>query len=458
MINHDAPPLGFAHFTCFAPAGPPNGTWTHPKARDFDYMNLDHWIKLAQALEEAGFDFLFWADMSGVHDLYKGSYATCVREAAQFPLGDPLILTAALAASTKNLGFAFSANPIQDHPYAFARKLSTLDHLTRGRVAWNVVTSFQASAWRNLGHDELGKHTARYERAEEFITVLYKLLEGSWEDNAVLRDVENRIYADPAKVHPINHEGELYRVPGIHTNEPSPQRTPVIFQAGTSTDGRAFAARNAEAMFIAPKNIRGGKALIDDMTQRAVANGRSPSDLTFWKHINVIIGSTEAEATAKAAEADEYLSEEGTLAFQSSGRGLDLSQLDLDSTVAQYQTEAIQGEFAAMADAIPNKEWTWREALMGLNKTRFVGTPDQLADHLEEWREIGVTGINITYVTGPEEAYTFCEHATPVLKKRGLMRTESHPGTLREKIFANTGSPSGPRLNERHPAARYRRS
>lgn len=458
MTDHKPDRMRFTHFTSFAPAGPPGAMWNHPKARNFDYTNLDHWIKLAQALEKAKFDGIFWADVSGVHDVYQGSYATAVREAMQFPIGDPLMLTAALAASTKELGFAFSANVIQDHPYAFARRLSTLDHLTRGRIAWNIVTSFQPSAWKNLGHDTVGDHGARYEQAEEYVTVLYKLLEGSWEEDAVVRDLDSRVFADPQKVHAINHEGKYFRIPGIHTNEPSPQRVPFLFQAGTSGDGRAFSAKNAEGMFVYAHTPEGAKKVIDDMKSRLVAEGRRPSDMQFFVHLNFIVGSTEEESQRKSKEADDYLSSEANITFSSSTMGTDLSAMDLDTPVGDFQTNALQGQFKALAEAAPNKAWTFREVVMSMTSSRIAGTPEQIADTIESWRAAGVNGINVGSVTGPDDTYDFLDHVVPVLQERGLMQKEYAPGTLREKLFFGSESPSGPRLNERHPAAGYRTS
>lgn len=449
--------LRFTHFTSFAPAGSPTCHWNHTKSRNFDYLNIDHWIKLAQALESAKFDAFFWADHSGVNDIYQGSYATTVREAIQFPLGDPLLLTAALASSTSDLGFAFSANVIQDHPYAFARRLSTLDHLTRGRIAWNIVTSFQPSAWRNFGHTEMANHAARYDQAEEYVQVLYKLLEGSWEDDAVVRDLERRVFAEPEKVHPIGHEGKYYTVPGIHTNEPSPQRLPLLFQAGSSSEGRAFAGRNAEAIFIAAHNPGGAKTTINDMRSHFEANGRRESDGLYFNSLNVIVGSTEDEAKRKYAEAQETRGSEASLAYMSALMGTDLSRMDVDTPVGDFKTDALQGQFKILAENAPDKSFTFREIVNNLTKPTY-GTPEQLADTFAEYQAAGVDGINICNLTGPEDTYDFIEHVVPVLQERGLMQKEYAPGTLREKLFAGTDSPSGPRLNERHPAARYRQN
>lgn len=457
MTKLDQPDrLRFSLFTSFCPGGPPGALWNHPQAVGFDYLKLDDWVTLSQKLEQAKFDAIFWADHIGVYDTYQKSWATSVREAVQFPIADPLLLTAALAGSTRELGFTFSANIIQDHPYTFARKLTTLDHLTGGRIGWNIVTAFQRSAWRNMGHDDVGEHKLRYERAEEFVTVLYKLLEGSWEDDAVIRDLERRVYADPKKVHDINHEGKYYRVPGIHQNEPSPQRVPVLFQAGTSEDGRQFATRNAEAIFFWPQNVQGARAVVDNMTARLNSSGRSPGDMHYFIHTNFVVGSTEAEARRKDEEALEYLSSETNLAFMSGTMGADLAEIELDSPVGDFDTNAVQGVAKALAEAAPDKSWTFREVVVALTRNRIVGGPESIADQLTEWRDAGVTGVNVGSITGAWDINDFADYVAPVLQERGLMQKEYAAGTLREKMFAGTASASGPRLNERHPAASFR--
>jgi len=428
--------LRFCLFTAFCPGGPVGGPWYHPGAVGFDYLNLDHQTKLAQSLERGCFDAIFWADHSGVSDTYQGSYATAVREAAHFPLGDPAILAAALAGATENLGLVFTANVIQDHPYAFARRVATLDHLTRGRVGWNIVTSFQKSAWQNMGFDAVEGHEERYGRAQEFVDVVRKLLVESWEDGAVVRDVDRRVYADPAKVHPIAHDGPRFRVPGIGLTEPSPQRMPVAFQAGSSDTGRDFSARNAEAVFITARNLHGAATLISDMTRRLEAHGRSRADLLFLQYRSMIVASTEEEAKRKDEELDEYLSSEAALAFSSSTAGVDMSQIDLDRPLGDFGSDTAQlGILKAMAESAEDKTWTFRDLVTRTTASRFVGTPEQIADELETWRGAGVDGINLSCLDGVEGTYNFVEHAVPVLQQRGLMQKEYASGTLRDKLF-----------------------
>jgi FMN-dependent oxidoreductase (nitrilotriacetate monooxygenase family) len=426
--------LRFCLYTCFAPGGPLGTPWNHPGNKGFDYLNLDHQTKLAQALEAARFDAIFWADFSGVHDTYKSSPATAIRDAVAFPLGDPLVLTAALAGATENLGFAFSANMTQQHPYSFARRVATLDHLTRGRVAWNIVTSYQPSAWRNSGFDDMEGHAKRYVRAQEYVDVLKKLLVDSWEDGAVVRDVDRGIYADPARVHPIAHDGEFYRVPGIGLTEPSPQRMPVTFQAGSSNDGREFSARNAEAMFIGTNSPQDAQTLISDMTGRLSANGRSREDIVFLQYMAVHVVSTEEEAKRKHEELDEQAGSEAAIAFASSTMGTDLSQIDLDKPLAEHNTDSMQGILKGFAESAEDKSWTFRDMVRKIGSDRIVGTPEHIADELQKWRDAGVDGININ-TQDVENTYTFLEHAVPVLQQRGLMQREYRNGTLRDKLF-----------------------
>ncbi len=451
--------MRFAMFGTLTPAPSPPSHWHHPKAIDFDYLNLDHWISLARALEDAKFDCLFWADHTGVHDTFGDSYESALQLSLQFPIGDPILLAAALASSTSELGFAFSANVIQHHPYIFARMLTTLDHFSRGRIAWNVVTSFQKSAWANLGHDQVEPHAMRYGRAEEYIDVIYKLVEGSWEDGAVIRDAERRIFADPDKVHPIHHSSPLYQVPGIHSLEPSPQRLPVIFQAGGSDEGRDFAAKHAEAIFAATSGrnpVRSLRTLVDDMERRLKANGRTLSDVLFFPPRSYIVGSTEEEARRRYTETREMLLEtDYCAAYTSSILGLDLSRIDLDKPIGDFKSDSVQGPLRSVIEGASG-DITFRELTADMAGNAFVGTPEQAADEIEAYRDAGANGINFTQMTGVGEVYDFIEYVCPILRDRGLMQREYAPGTFREKLFAGTDSPSGPRVNERHPAAQFR--
>jgi len=430
------------------------GQWTREDTRQREYNSLAPWVELAQLLERGRFDAIFFADVIGAYDSYQGSRDASVRNAVQFPVNDPSALVPALALVTEHLGFAFTLSILQEHPFSFARRASTLDHLTGGRLAWNIVTSYLENAARNLGFDTLPLHDNRYVRGAEYVEVLYKLWEGSWEDDAVLVDRERGVYADPAKVHTIDHVGEFYEVAGPHLSEPSPQRTPVLFQAGSSDAGREFAAKHAEATFIAARDITGARANVADVRARAARYGRDSHDILVFQGLTVITGSSEAEAQRKQREVLEQLSDEGTFAVVSGWLGADLAAYDPDEPIGEIKTNAQQGMLKALIESAPDKTWRFGD-LINTIATRFiVGAGEQVADELQRWHdEADIDGVNLTYTTTPGSFVDFIDGVVPVLQRRGLVQREYGEGTLREKL---TGG--GPRLNQRHPGAGYRRS
>jgi len=430
------------------------GQWTREDTRQREYYSLAPWVELAQILERGRFDAIFFADVIGAYDSYRGNRHASVANAVQFPVNDPSALIPALALVTENLGFAFTLSILQEHPFSFARRASTLDHLTNGRVAWNIVTSYLENAARNLGFDTLPLHDNRYVRGAEYMEVLYKLWEGSWEDDAVVVDRQRGIYADPAKVHTIDHAGEFYDVVGPHLCEPSPQRTPVLFQAGSSEAGREFAARHAEATFIVARSIEGAAANVADVRGRAARYGRDPRDILVFQGLTVITGGTEAEARAKEREVREQLSEEGTLAVVSGWLGVDLSAYDPDEPIGEIRTNAQQGMIKALVEAAPDQTWRFGDLIKTIANTFIVGSVEQIADELARWQtEADIDGINLTYTTTPGSFEDFVDGVVPILQERGLAQREYAPGTLREKLIGG-----GPQVNERHPAAEHRRS
>jgi FMN-dependent oxidoreductase (nitrilotriacetate monooxygenase family) len=431
-----------------------HGQWVRPDTRQLEYARLDPWLELAQILERGKFDALFLADVIGTYDSYGASRDAAVQEGLQIPLNDPSLLIPAMAAVTEDLGFAFTHSVLQEHPFNFARRVSTLDHLTEGRVAWNIVTSYLQNAARNLGYGGLPIHEDRYRRAEEYVQVLYKLLEASWEDDAVVRDLENRIYADPDRIHDIDHVGEFFDVVGPHLSEPSPQRTPVLFQAGSSEQGREFAARNAEAIFIVARSPEAVGANIDDVRARAVRAGRDAGDVLFFQGLSFIVGGTEEEAWRKAAEIEEHASPRGYAAHMGGSMGVDLAEIPLDTPIGEVESYNSRGFVKWLREEAADREWTFGDALAYRAINRVVGTPEQIADRLQEWADAGVDGINVTYYTTPGSFVDFIDGVIPVLQQRGLAQRDYRRGTLREKL---TDGRSGPRLDERHPAGRIRR-
>ncbi|WP_404941971.1 LLM class flavin-dependent oxidoreductase [Pseudomonas danubii] len=430
-----------------------HGLWTHPRDHSTQYKTLEYWTELAQLLERGLFDGLFIADIVGVYDVYQNSVDVPLKESIQLPVNDPLLLVSAMAAVTKNLGFGLTANLTYEAPYLFARRLSTLDHLSRGRVGWNIVTGYLDSAAQAMGLKEQIEHDRRYDQADEYLEVLYKLWEGSWEDDAVLNDREQRIYAQPDKVHKVEHQGEFYQVGGYHLCEPSPQRTPVLFQAGSSDRGLLFAGRHAECVFISGQNKAATKAQVDKVRASAVAAGRKPEDIKVFMGLNVIVGETEELAWNKHAEYRRYASAEAGVAHFSASTGIDFSQYEIDEPIQYVKSNAIQ----SATKHLQNNDWTRRKLLeqhaLGGRYFTVVGSPQQVADELESWiAETGLDGFNLTRIVTPESYVDFIDLVIPELQRRGSYKTAYDDGTLREKLFHE-----GRKLPQRHTGAAYRR-
>ncbi|MFC0434750.1 LLM class flavin-dependent oxidoreductase [Kutzneria buriramensis] len=444
----DRPRMLFNAFHMFAVSHHAQGLWAEPDSRQLAYNDPQMWIDLARLLERGRFDTLFFADVLAPYETYRGSRDAAVFEGMQFPTGDPSVLIPLLAYHTEHLGFTFTQNILQEHPYPFARKMSTLDHLTGGRVAWNIVTSFLPGAGRNLGFGGLPDHAERYARAEDFTAAVYKLWECSWEDDAVLRDRDRRQFADPAKVHAVRHRGEFYSLDGPHLSEPSPQRTPLLFQAGMSTTGRAFAGKHAEALFIGSTSPAEAAPVVADVRRAAVRAGRGPDHVKIFVPQSFLLGSTEEEARRRDAELLERQTVEGNLARMSVFLDRDFGLDGPETPVSELRRRDVPEVIRKLLDHGQHEEWTLGQLIRRYGNRRFVGTPEQVADRVEQWQEAGVDGINLEYVVSPTSFAEFVEHVAPLLRERGLMQREYREGTLREKFFPGGGS----RLPPDHPA------
>lgn len=429
------------------------GSCRYPGDQSHRYTDREYWTELARTAERGGFDAIFFADVRGIYDVYDDGRETAIERAVQTPSNHPQALVPAMAEVTDNLGFAITRSTTYTHPYQLAREFSTLDHLTDGRVAFNVVTSYLESAARNLGLDERMDHDTRYDRAAEFMAVCYRLWEGSWAEDAVVQDREAGVYTNPEKVREIDFEGEYFDVPGPHGCEPSPQRTPVIYQAGSSERGREFAARNAEAVFTSQPTENGVTEYMDDMRERAASHGRDPDSLDFFAGIVPIVGQTSEIAEAKHESYRETIDVKATLALLSGFMDMDLSELDPDQKLEHIETEAIQGAVNAFTKSDPEREWTVREmaqfAGLGTTSPVVVGTSEEIADSFEYWfREVGVDGFNVKEVVRPSSLGDFVDLVVPELRERGLVRENYEGDTLRETM---TG---GSKLADDHPGKR----
>ncbi len=430
-----------------------HGLWTHPRDRSADYTRLDHWTTLARTLERGLFDAVFIADIAGVYDVYGGSIDLTARESIQLPVNEPTLLVPAMAAVTEHLGFGVTVNIAGEHPYTFARRLSTLDHLTAGRIGWNVVTGYLDSAARAVGQDGLAQHDSRYDRADDYLDLLYKLLEGSWDDDAVRRDRAARVYADPAKIHAVRHEGPFYRSEGYHLAEPSPQRTPVLFQAGASGRGQRFAARHAECVFISAPDKETARRTARALRAEVAAAGRRPEDVKVLMGISVVAGDTDAQARDKLADYVAHASPEAGLAHFAAGSGIDFSRYGLDDEISYGTSNAIQ----STTQVAKSRGFTVRQLLaqvaLGGRYPLVVGDGATIARDLEAWMDDGeVDGFNLTRTVVPECWDDFVRIVVPALQERGLHKRAYQDGTLRGKLFGRGDRLAGAHAGARQPA------
>lgn len=338
----------------------PPGLWRHPDDHARDYNTIDYWVELAKTMEKGLIDGLFIADVLGTYDVYDASNEAALRAGTQVPVNNPILLVSALAQATEHLGFGITAGTAYEHPYPFARRLATIDHLTNGRVGWNVVTGYLPSTAQNLGDTDQLPHDERYDRADEYLEVVYKLLQESWEDDAVQYDKATGVFTDPDKVHPINHRGKYFDVLGIAITEPSRQRTPVIYQAGSSPRGLRFAGENAEAVFINSNTTAAMKKTVANIRTAAEAAGRDPHSIKIFAIQTIITGETESAAVVKLKEYQSYTDAVGGLTLMSGWSGVHLSKYDLGAPITNIESNAIQSTAATVSSGTGAADGAWR--------------------------------------------------------------------------------------------------
>jgi FMN-dependent oxidoreductase (nitrilotriacetate monooxygenase family) len=429
-----------------------HGLWRLPDNNRERYNDIDYWIELARLLEAGGFDAVFLADVYGAYDVFRGSAATSIREGLQIPSNDPMLVIPAMAAVTRHLGFGLTYSTTYEPPFATARRMSTLDHLTKGRMGWNIVTSYLPNAARNFGHDDQVPHDHRFELADEYLDVLYKLWEGSWDDDAVLADRSRGIYGDPAKIRPIDHDGPHFKVAGPHLTSPSRQRTPLLITATASPRGIEFAGKHAEMLFTGGGDEEKVKATIASVRQAAVDAGRRADDVRFVVQGGVVVGRTAEEAQAKLTQYQRYASLDGTLAHAS----LPFDPTDLprdtllrdaatsEQDIGYFRRFGLDRTVGEMLDAFGN---------LAAGPFFVAGPPEVVADEIERWLdEVGIDGINLRQYHSFDTAEDFIRLAAPELRARGRLRERYVEGeSLRDRIFGR-----GDRLPDNHHATRYR--
>lgn len=444
-VMSDPKPLLFALYEqASVGCGGAPSLWTHPADERLAANTFEFWANQARIADQANLDMLFFADVLGFYDVFGGNAEAAVKWAVEAPANDPLMIIPGLAAITKNLAFGATVSTTYEHPFAHARRFSTLDHMTNGRVGWNIVTSYLSSAARNFGLEEMIKHADRYDRAEEFMDVVYKLWEGSWANDAVVADKARQVYAQGDRVKPINHAGERYRVAGPHLSAPSPQRTPLLIQAGWSGRGREFAAKHAELIFIAKSNPHEIRQGLEEIWTMAETRGRARDDIQSLTVLRIVTAKTEIEAQRKYDELQSNYHLEAQLVSYAGDTGIDLSRY-ADSDALSNHTEGLTS-YMMRPDGSGKPLTAGDVRKRFANVTRgtdliLVGTPEQVADRIEEHARISATsGYMLNPLTSPGTLEDFVELVVPELQKRGLYRTSPQSGSLRSRLRADGSS------------------
>ena len=451
-------PLVLGIFQYVSPNGTIGAAWQHPEDESATFTDIGYWKRLARKLEDARFDLLFLADSHGFPALDGELLPASVREGRGVPQADPMPVAAVVAAVTERIGLVVTASTTVELPAALARRLTTLDHLSGGRIGWNIVTGSSGATAAALMGRELVRHDLRYDMADDFLDLSLKLWEASWDEGALVRDKAAGVYADPDRVHMIEHEGPFFRSHGVLNVPPSPQRTPLLVQAGTSGRGMAFAGRSAEAVFVAGGDPARVAANIAAIRAAAVAEGRTADSVKILVGAMFLAGATHEAAVATHEEMLAMSTPEGAAAIFAGNMGIDLLALDPDLPLAQQETEMGLSNLQRYLGRDGQPAPTVREILedfrrTGLNGTVFVGTGEEIVDEVEQFvAETGADGFLIQPHLTPGTYDDFIAHVLPVLRARGLAREEYVGETLRERLFGD-----GQRLlPDEHHGAAYR--
>jgi FMN-dependent oxidoreductase (nitrilotriacetate monooxygenase family) len=430
------------HLAVFASAGPVSGShggWRHPRASG-DLLSAAYYQNLGRLLEEGRFDMVFLADILAVPDRLDDSLDSQLRYGALGALRlDPMLVLAIIAGVTKHIGLACTISVSYFEPFAVARSLATLDHLSNGRAAWNIVTSFQEAEARNFGRNDQLSREQRYDRADEFMQVACKLWD-SWQDGALKRDRDAPLFADPSLVHPIDHAGKWFNVRGPLNVSRSPQGRPIFVQAGASDRGRDFAARWAEVVFVTPGAPDAATDFRLDLRARAERFGRNPDDIKVLPGIVPIIAETSEAAEAQRILLSSLSDPQAGLSTLSYHLGIDLSRLPQHQLLPEtLDVPGVEGHFREVV------ELTRRTGLSladlgqrygaGRTTSGFTGTPDAVADQMQEWQDAGACDgfmLQIPYFPGGLESVV--RLLVPELQRRGLFRTEYTGTTLRDHL------------------------
>lgn len=428
------------HLAAFVVAGPVSGChggWRHPAA-DTQLLSASYYTRLGQLLEQGRFDMLFLADILAIPRRYQDRMDSQLQLGALGALRlDPMIVLSLIAGATQHLGLASTISTSYFNPYAVARSLATLDHLSAGRAAWNIVTSFQQAEAANFGLTDQLSRDERYDRAEEFVEVACKLWD-SWDDGALRLDAATPQFADPAGVRAIDHQGKWFNVQGPLNVSRPPQGRPVFIQAGASGRGKDFAARWADVIFVTHSSLDSAQAFYTEMKERAARFGRSPDSLRILPGIVPIVGETETIALEQEKLLSALTDPEAGLSTLSYHLDIDLSQFPQDEVLPDLDVPGVQGHYKEVAELTRRSGIGLRELghRYGIGPLRdFVGSADKVADSLQHWFEAGACDgfmIQVPYLPGGLES--FVRLVVPRLQDRALFRRDYTGTTLRDHL------------------------
>jgi len=430
--------LHLGGFLIASPVTHSHAAWRHPGS-ETDYFGPEHYHRVGRILERGTFDFAFFADLLAAPVRFGGDQSEPFRRGTQAAATiDPSLVAASIGAATSRLGIAVTKSTTYFHPYELARVFGSLDHLTRGRIAWNIVTSLSQAEAQNFGFDNHLDHDERYARAEEFVSTAVKLW-SSWDVDAVRADKESGVWADPDKIHAVDHVGTHYRTRGPLNQPRSPQHRPVLIQAGSSDVGKNFAARWAEAIFEIDPTPEGRRAYYDDVKSRASNFGRNPDHVKIFPSFIPFIGETESIAREKQAFHNELADPISGLITLSVHTDHDFSQYDLDAPVEDITVSGTQGLFDVARRLSQRDSLTLRDIgklyAQGVLLPQFVGTAADVADQIEEsFRGGEADGFIVSSAQSPGTFNEFVDYVVPELRRRGLFRTEYQGSTLREHL------------------------
>jgi FMN-dependent oxidoreductase (nitrilotriacetate monooxygenase family) len=433
-----------------------HAAWRHPGSEP-DVFGPDHYQRVGRILERGRFDFVFFADLLAAPTRFGGLDEALRRGTQASATIDPAFAAATIAAVTEHLGVAITKSTTYFHPYEVARIFASLDHISKGRAAWNVVTSLSQSEALNFGVAEHLEHDLRYERAEEFLQATTKLWD-SWEPDALVRDRVSGVFADPSKVHRVDHDGRFFRTQGPLNVPRSPQGRPVLIQAGSSPKGKDFAARWAEAIFEIDPTPEGRRAYYDDVKSRASDFGRDPEQVKIFPSFVPFIGETESIAREKQAFHNELADPISGLITLSVHTDHDFSTHDLDAPIDQIDVPGSQGLFDVARRLSERDALTLRDVgklyAQGVLLPQFVGTASDVADQIQEGVENGeADGWIVSAAQTPGSFDEFVDQVVPELQRRGVFRREYAGTTLRSHLGLDDVPVGATRAQREQPIA-----